>query len=83
MPKAPAPPILPPQPADPAARVAVEADVRRCANCLHYSAKVLLPDRKGNGKCFEIMKATVTHDGSYGIVDADFFCACFVEDVGA
>ena len=30
MPKAPAPPITPPQPADPVARVAVEADVSRC-----------------------------------------------------
>ena len=29
MPKAPAPPITQPQPADPVARVAVEADVRR------------------------------------------------------
>ena len=57
------------------------AKTKNCANCNHYSAKVLLADGGGNGKCWKIMEVTVTHPGSYGIVDADFSCAAFVSAV--
>lgn len=54
--------------------------VNRCADCAHYSAKVMLPGGGGNGKCWKIMDVTVTHRGSYGIVDAEFHCAKFIKE---
>ena len=54
--------------------------IKRCADCAHYSAKVMTADGEGNGKCWKIMEVTGTHSGSYGIVDAEFHCAAFVPE---